>query len=119
LSVSSGVVANSSNLLVQTPPSLSLTAMVLSPAGVSVGQQATLLITVSNNGQASAINVAPTNVQHGGTTNPPSLVSGPLPVTATVLGLSSQTFTYVYTASAGPAGANPWTLNFVADASGL
>ena len=92
--------AASSTVTVQTPSAIS--AKLSMPMTIPLGDTFAVAFTVSNSGGAS-VNLAvpgnPTSVP--GSTGNATLVSGPSPATATALaGLSEQTFTWSYKATA-------------------
>ncbi|MFH1538388.1 MAG: PQQ-binding-like beta-propeller repeat protein [bacterium] len=83
------------------------------PSIVSLSQEITVTMTVSNTGEAAANGTAPSALTLGGTSTA-SLVSGPSPANADIPGGGNQDFTWTYTASPSAAG----TVNFTGNASG-
>ncbi|HDQ26601.1 MAG TPA: hypothetical protein ENN43_07670, partial [bacterium] len=102
------VAAPSSNILLQTPSAL--TADIVSPASVSLSQVFTVLMRVTNTGQAAANTIAPNLTLSGGGTT--SLLSGPSPASFNLSGGSTANFTWTYSAT----GAG--TVNFSGYAAG-
>jgi hypothetical protein len=107
--VSNSAVSNS--VVIQTPAVLSA-AMSASPAAVIMGNEITVIMTVTNNGQATANAVTPTGFAILGTA-PYVYQEGPLPENADITAGSSASFTWRYTPL------NTGSLYFTANASGL
>ncbi|NMD01174.1 MAG: protein BatD, partial [Bacteroidales bacterium] len=87
--------SNSINIL--TPPELQVT-LSASPSEVIVGDTINVSMTVHNIGQSKATNVTPSNLSISGG-GMASLVSGPLPNSADILGNSNTTFNWTYMAT--------------------
>ncbi|HXC63467.1 MAG TPA: hypothetical protein VNZ67_03865, partial [bacterium] len=117
LSASAAVNLSGVTITVQTPPNLSVSAGTIVPANVSVGESFTVLFTVSNLGQATALNVVPSTPTRTGNANG-SVLGAASPAGATLGSGAGQTFTYVGTAGAGSSGTQ-WTLGYFAGAQGL
>ncbi|MFH1459663.1 MAG: PQQ-binding-like beta-propeller repeat protein [Candidatus Omnitrophota bacterium] len=101
----------SSDIVIENRAAL-IVSVNATPSTVNTSQTITIAVTVSNTGQAQALNVAPSLIPSGSAS--PSISTGPSPSTATVNGGQSQTFTY--TATASSAGTAIFTANI---ASGL
>ena len=99
-------------VLIQTGASLSA-SIVSAPADVSSGQQMTVTMTVTNNGQAAANVVAPSALTPGGTSGDATYDDGPAPASWTIPGGASRDFVWHYTA-----GATTGTVNYTGNASG-
>ncbi len=113
--LASGTDAISGNVISSVPsfgtvivkaPAVLASSLSFAPNPASTTQPLTLIMTVTNSGEADAVGVAPilTNAQtffdkFGSAAV--SLVSGPLPTLQTVQGLSTRNFTFTYVAS-GP-----------------
>ncbi len=113
LSVTSGVITSSLSVTVQSAPALAVQSVSLQPAAVSLGQTFTLLIQVSNTGQATAVGVAPFSLIKLGSAS--AVPVGPTPTSATLTQGASTFFTY--TGQATAAGALS-SLGFQASAQG-
>lgn len=87
---------DSATVTVQTPANL-ISLLVATPAVVKPGDTITVTMTVQNTGQAGALNVTPSvlTVAGTGTVAP---ISGPVPASINIPGLSAQTFTWTYKA---------------------
>ena len=112
-------ITTSPSVLVQVPPSLSVTAVTLAPLNVILGQQYTMVVTVSHTGGANATGVVPNPpVKTGNTT--PNALSGPFPSSAALTPGQSTTFTYTgtVTISAAPL-LEPWNLGYSVSAKGF
>jgi len=92
----------SSPITIESPADLT-TSLVINESSINVGQDVTVVMTVVNNGQADALNVSPsplTNIITSPSDGGMVPVSGPLPLSRTVAGGTSETFTWVYNATA-------------------
>ncbi len=96
---SNGVTATRSALFtVQWPATLTAT-LAATPGTVNVGEAITVTMVVTNNGQASALNLAPSVLITSGT-GAALRASGPTPTTVlTLTAGSAASFTWVYTAT--------------------
>jgi hypothetical protein len=117
LSATSGVIATGLTVTVQSAPSLAVSSITLSPTTVSLGQAYTLVVSISNGGEATAVNVAPFSLNKQGTANPNAL-SAPTPASATVVAGATASFTYTGTATLAGAGLSPWSLGYLGSAQG-
>ncbi|HXC64462.1 MAG TPA: hypothetical protein VNZ67_08890, partial [bacterium] len=87
---------------VKTPANLN-SWMTFAPTTASTGENVTLVMTVSNTGLATANNVVPRDVfvtdnyfQKIGSSGQLGLPTGPLPASASIPGLGSVNFTFIY-----------------------
>jgi len=103
-------VGTSNSITIQTPAALNIT-YVAQVSPVSVGQQITLVMEVSNSGEAQANNVVASIVPQGDTASI-SYVSGPNPSSANIAGGASQRYTWIYNTT------GTGTVNFYGQASG-
>ncbi|MBU7012514.1 MAG: hypothetical protein HXS46_17675 [Theionarchaea archaeon] len=87
---------DSATVTVQTPANL-ISLLVATPAVVKPGDTITVTMTVQNTGQAGALNVTPSALTVAGT-GTVTLISGPVPASINIPGLSAQTFTWTYKA---------------------
>ncbi|HRU40251.1 MAG TPA: hypothetical protein P5511_10260, partial [Candidatus Goldiibacteriota bacterium] len=88
--------ATSANVSIQSPARLSA-AIAAVPSAVGVGQDITVILAVSNSGQAAANNVAPSGFANIGTVT--GSMSGPSPAGADIAGAETAYFTWIYTPS--------------------
>jgi len=117
LSASAAVNFSGVTITVQSAPSLSITSATIVPANVSVGETFTVTFTVSNLGQATALNVAPTTANRTGNANG-STLGAPSPSGVSLTAGAGQTYTLVGTAGAGSSGTQ-WSLGYFAGAQGV
>ena len=96
------------NIIIQNKAVLS--AAFYAPNNVSINQVFTVRLRVTNGGQAASAGTAPVITRTG--TGTVSVVSGPLPVSASIGGMSYQEYTWTYSATAAG------SLNFEVSASG-
>ncbi|MCX8093989.1 MAG: hypothetical protein N3E50_07495, partial [Candidatus Goldbacteria bacterium] len=101
------IASPSGNLVLQTPANL--TSDIIAPASVSINQVFTVLMRVTNTGQAGANNITPSLLLTGGTV---SLLSGPTPSNFNLSGGQTANFTWTYSAT------GTGTVNFSGYASG-
>ncbi len=88
--------ASVGGLNIQTAPVLS-TVITASPAAVGVGSNITVVMSVSNSGQADAGMAVPTGFAvNGASTALYTLLSGPLPVYTTITAGQTVTYTWIY-----------------------
>ena len=103
----------SQNILIQSPSQLS-SAISISPDIAGVTYMITVIMTVTNNGQAEAVNVAPAEFRLiENIAGRVSVSAAQTPATANIQGNSSAAFTWVYQA------VNQGTIMFTARASGF
>jgi len=105
----SSVSSTSNNVTIQAPASLA-SSITASPPNVTSGSTITLTMTVSNNGDLTATNVAPSALTIGGTGSA-TFLSGPSPSSTSIAGHSQATFTWTYQA------ASVGTVNFTGNAT--
>jgi uncharacterized repeat protein (TIGR01451 family) len=94
----STAVCASNNVIIQYSASL-ICAIGARPAPANVGQMITVIMTVTNVGQASAINVSPSSFMIPGT-GWAVFISGPAPPFANIAGGMAQNFTWTFSAAA-------------------
>ncbi len=112
------MITSSLSVTVQTGPQLTTSSVIMSPAAISLGQLFTLVVSVSNSGQAVAVNTAPFSVNKLGSAFVSSL-TGPIPATASVSPGATVSFTYTGSDNTGGSGViTPWTLGFAASVQG-
>jgi hypothetical protein len=99
------------SISVQTAASIS--AVLAGPATAEQFGDFTVTMTVTNNGQATAVSVSPTALTLSGT-NAALLKSGPTPASASITSGSQQVFTWTYTAAG-----NDGIIQFSGQAKGL
>jgi hypothetical protein len=96
---SNGVTATNTALFTVQRPATLTAALAATPGTVNVGGAITVTMVVTNNGQASALNIAPSVLITSGTGNA-LRASGPSPTTVlTLTAGSAASFTWVYTAT--------------------
>jgi len=90
-------VVNSNCLNIESPASLSSFLSAI-PVNVLTGGVITVIMTVTNNGEAGALNVTPSAINYSGTGSV-SIISGPVPVSINLPGGASGSFTWTYSAN--------------------
>lgn len=91
-----------STVTIQTPAKLTAT-ITASPSEIQAGQEISVVMTVTNSGQAVAEVVIPSTLTFAGVQTL-SLFAGPIPDIATIPGGESCDFVWIYNTSAGDAG---------------